>query len=154
LPARRFIIGEQRIAAGFVHFDGVKHRRLGRAGHEYLVGMPVIAEIALVALELDDLENLRMAFHRLHEGMGVNGAEALGETHLGVRAQILVAEEDDLMVEPGLFDFGEDRLRQRLGQIGAGDHRAEGTGDRGDVDMAIGHGGSPVRPASNAACRP
>ena len=129
-------VGKQRVAAGIGRLLGVEDRRLRRLGIEHLVGVPDLAERLGVALLLDDLEDVGVLVHALHEGVMVDVAEALGEGELLLGRDRLLAEEDDEMLEPGRLDLLERRVVQ-LAEVDAADFRAERSGDGLDFDPTI-----------------
>ena len=81
-----------------------------------------------------------MLVHPLHEGMMVDVAEALGEGDLLLGRDLLVAEEDDEMLEPGRLDLLE-RLVIDLGEVDAADLGSERSGYGLDLDPTIGRHG-------------
>src|SRR5690606_38371756 len=87
--------------------------------------------------QLLDLEDLRIVVHALHEGVQMNFAPALGEGELTLRREVLVAGEDDEIVEQGGADLAQHLVVQLLRKIEAVDLGAEGAGDRVDLDVAI-----------------
>jgi hypothetical protein len=62
--------------------------------------------------------------------MGVQLAEAQGEVALLGGAEILVLEEQHLVVEQGLAHVANRRVRVVVGEVDAGDHRADRRGQR------------------------
>ena len=73
---------------------------------------------------------------RVHLGL----AEAPRERDLRVLGERLAAEEDDRVREEGLADLGEALVRERVGEVHAGDLGAERARDRVDLDVAVAHG--------------
>jgi hypothetical protein len=57
--------------------------------------VPRLAECPRIAFLFDDLEDLGVLLHALHEGMKVDRTEALGEGDLLLRRDFLIAEEHD-----------------------------------------------------------
>ena len=55
---------------------------------------------------------------------------------MGIDRDVLVAEEDHLMVEQRLVDFGEGRLRN-IGEVDARDLSTQGAGNRFDLDRCM-----------------
>ncbi len=84
-----------------------------------------------------------MLVHAFHEGMIVDFAETLGEGDLLLGRDVLVAEKDHEMLEPGRLYFRE-RLIVQATQVDAGDLGAERSCDGLDFDPPIGcHGLAP-----------
>ena len=99
--------------------------------------MPGLAEGARIPLLLDDLEDIRILIHALDKGVVVDLAEPLGEGDLLLGRELLVAEEDDEMIEPGVIDLGE-RFIVDVCEIDAADQGAAGAGDGLNLDASIG----------------
>ena len=64
--------------------------------------------------------------------MDVQRPEPPSEGHLVFRAEGLVPEEDDLMLDQGGADLGDHAIGQVSGQVGAGNLGAQGSGDLAD----------------------
>ena len=95
--------------------------------------MPAAAEVLGVVLALDDLENFGMVGQALHVGMQMNFAEALGETDLLDRRQLLLAEEHHLVREERIVHVGE-ILVAHVGEVDAVQLGAERAGDGFHLD--------------------
>lgn len=111
------LVGEHRVAAIIRDLKRVEdraERRRVEIGH---VGMPAAAEIVGVLLVFGDDEDFRMAGHRLDELVHVERAEAPAERQMPLRRQMLVAEEDDAMVEQRLVHVGGGRIVELARQI-------------------------------------
>ena len=87
--------------------------------------MPDAAEIFRFVLELDHRNDLRKAFDAFDEGVFDHLAEALGEGEEFGRRQILVAEKDDVVLEPDLADFADDIVAGIGREIDAQNFRAD-----------------------------
>ena len=73
-----------------------------------------------------------VALHAFDIRVDIECPEAAGKGFVGVRAQaVLIAEEDDVMVEEGLLDPGEGFIGNVRRQINAADLCAERAGDGG-----------------------
>jgi hypothetical protein len=62
-------------------------------------GVPVLAEHRRVVLLLHDLDDSRWSGRQFHVGMEMDLAPAPRERHLLFRRDVLIAEEDDAVVE-------------------------------------------------------
>ncbi len=137
-------VGEHGVAARGRRLLRVEHGRLRGLLAKLLVGVPAVAEVLRLGLGLDDLEDLGIRLHPPHVGMQVYVAPALGEAEILGRRHRLVAEEDDVVLEPGAVDFREGRVVQ-LRQVHTADlgpHRAAHARD-GDPFVLCRLGGVP-----------
>ena len=108
------LVGEQRVAAVGRHLDAVEdgaHRRLGHHGG---VGVPLLADDLLVAGLARDLDDLGVGLHALVVGMDEDLAEAAREGLVALGIELLVAEEDDAVVEQRLADVADGGLVEIL----------------------------------------
>ena len=94
-------VREQGIAAIRRHLAGDQHRALGGLRRVHLVRMPAPAVIEGIVLALEDLDDVRIPLHRLVEGMAVDLAPALGEGDVLIRRDVLAADGDHLVFQPG-----------------------------------------------------
>src|SRR5580692_5832985 len=94
--------GEQRIAAGLRDLTGIKHRAQRRYLIVAVVGMPAIADIALLLRLLAHLGDHRMTGHCYEEAIYVDRAKALGEPDMLLGRQSLITEEDDAVFAKGV----------------------------------------------------
>src|SRR5271170_1569607 len=101
--------------------------------------MPAAAEIVGVLLVFGDDEDFRMAGLRLDELVHVERAEAPAERQMPLRRQMLVAEEDDAMVEQRLVHVGGGRIVELARQINPLDNRAERAADRLFLNRLVSH---------------
>src|SRR5499427_6421964 len=116
---------EERVAAHWgqlVHVEDAAHGRLGIAGD---VRVPHLARYVLRVLVRVDDEELRMALHEAGSGgVDVELAEAPAEGLVLLGGEVLIAEEDDPVVDQAVVDLLEGRLGQRLREVDAADHGA------------------------------
>ena len=146
-------VGERRIAADrrrLVQVEDRAHRRLGLARH---VGVPDFAGRHLGLLIGMDDSDLGMALD-LGPGRGMDQelAEQPAECLVLLDAHLLIAEEDHLMRHQRIVQFAHLAVRQRTGEIDAGDFRADGRGDLANLDRLVGH--DPMIRRQPAICKP
>ena len=72
--------------------------------------------------------------------MDVQFAEETSERLLLVKGHLLVAEEDDLMLDQRVVDFLESLIAERLGQINTRDLRPDDGAQWGNGYAFVGHG--------------
>ena len=125
-------IGKNRVAAGFRHIDGVKHREIGRIGEVGEVGMPIAAGharggapgAALGSIGNDAQVGL-LGMVILIEDMARDGAEAAAKPGQLRRRQILLRKNQQEMLQ----QFPAQRRRflvgQRAGEIEAVNQRSQ-----------------------------
>ena len=101
--------------------------------------MPEAAEIDPLVFELDDRGDQRKTLDPLDERVFDDLAETPGEGEKPLGRQLLVAEEDYQMVEPGTPDRRDRAFVEVFGKIDAGDRGAERAGDRTDLQRTVGH---------------
>src|SRR3954447_23667692 len=101
--------------------------------------MPATAEIAFLLRLLADLDDLRMLRHARDEIVNLELAEAMPEAEMLLRRQMLVVKKDDEVLEQRRADLGDDRVRQWLRQVDAGNLGTERAGDPVDFDAAVRH---------------
>ena len=101
--------------------------------------MPEPAEIDPLVLELDDRGDQRKALDTLDERVFDDLAKTPGEGEKPLGQQLLAAEEDHQMVEPGAPDRGDRRLVEVRTKIDPGDLGPERAGNRMDLKRAVGH---------------
>ena len=80
-----------------------------------------------------------MPFQRQIARMDVKGAETPPERLVLVLGDLLVAEEDDLVVDEGFPHLGEGRVVEGLGEVDPEHLRAAGACDRFHLDPLKGH---------------
>src|SRR5215470_7899378 len=116
---------EERVPSDWrqlVHVEDAPHGRLRVAGD---VRVPDLARHSLRHLVRVDDEDLRVAFHQSRRGgMDVKLAEASAEGLVLIGREVLIAEEDDPVVDQGVVDLLEGGVVQGRGQIDAVDHGA------------------------------
>src|SRR4051794_23187389 len=108
-----------------------------------MIAVPVAADIAGRFRFLADLADHRKAVRRAH-GTGVvelDLAEALRESQMLGRRELLVAKEDDAMFVERVADFLVGPLLQRIRQVHVVNFSANGRGDLTDIDGGIFHCG-------------
>src|SRR5262249_55889099 len=105
-----------------------------------------------VALFLDDLEDVGVLLHALHEGVMVDLAEPLGEGDLLLGRDGLLAEEDDEVLEPGGLDLLERRIVQ-VGEVDAADLGTQRPGEGLYFDATIGAHGPLLHPDERELCK-
>jgi hypothetical protein len=74
------------------------------------VGVPDAAEIDRLVLQLGDIDDLGKTFDASHEGILDRCAEPACQGQEASGRQVLIAEEDDQMVQECLADFGDRRV--------------------------------------------
>src|SRR5262249_10302978 len=111
-------------------------RRHGRRLQIRRVGMPDAAEVYLLVLELLDLDDLRKALDAFDEGIFDHLAKTLGDCEELRRRQILIAKEDDEMVEPNTADFRDGLVVEGAREIDAGNLRPDGAAEAVHFDGA------------------
>src|SRR5271163_2500359 len=105
--------------------------------------MPNAAEIDPLMLQLDDRGDLRKAVDALQERVFDRLADAAGEGEQFRRRQLLIAEEDHEMIEPGPAD-GHNLAIVEIGEVDAMDFGADRPGDRADFEGIAAQGQSPA----------
>ena len=68
-----------------------------------------------------------------------NLAEMPGKGEKALGRQVLAAEEDHQVVEPGMPDRGDRAVVEVLGEIDPGDLGSERAGNRTDLKRTVGH---------------
>ena len=114
------MLDEHGVAADRRHLLGAQDGRHRRLGAERLVGMPDVGaerRRGLVVAELDQLRRV-LAFVR-RERMHGQFAEPAAESHQLLGGDVLVAEDDQLVLDQRVLDRRELRVRKRLAQIDA-----------------------------------
>ena len=96
------LVGEQRVAAERRHVQGDQDGAHRRFRDHYRVGVPVLADDACVARIADDGHDVGIVGdqERVLEDIAESSRQAL----MRIGVEILVAEEDDAMVEQGAPD--------------------------------------------------
>jgi hypothetical protein len=79
--------------------------------------VPVLADDPLVAGLARDLHDLGIGLHALVVGMDEDLAEAAREDLVALGIELLVAEEDDAVVEQGLADVADGGVIEVLADI-------------------------------------
>ena len=125
--------GEDGVAAGRGDLVCQEDRPQGRADVIAVIGMPFATDVLLVAGFLAHLGDHRMAVDRAEEAVDVDLAELLGEGHVLLGRQLLVAEEDHPVVDERLADLGDDAAAHRAAEIHAGNLRPESRGQGRDL---------------------
>jgi len=87
--------------------------------------MPHAAEVQLLVLELDDPGNQRTSRQSFELRVRHRLAELAGERELLLRAQSLVAEEDDETIEESVADLRDDVALERARDVDAANLGAE-----------------------------
>ena len=100
--------------------------------------MPDTAEIDPLMLQLDDRRDFREAVDPVDHGIGHRRAETAGEGELLRRRYLLIAEDDDQMIEQRLPDRRDGGVGQAGRQIDATDFGADRRGNRRDLEAAGG----------------
>src|SRR6185437_1482629 len=90
------------------------HRRLVEIGG---IGVPDAAEIFGFVLELDHRNDFRKSLDALDERIFDHVAEALCEGEKLRWRQVLIAEEDYAVFEPGLADGGDDVVARLVAEV-------------------------------------
>ena len=130
------MIRKEGVAAAGRHLHGVEDRAEVGLGEEGHVGVPPPAEVQEVVRFRDHVEHLREVPIALHEGMGVEIAEAAAERHLLFGGEVLVAKHQHAMREEGLMDLLDGGVGE-VGQIDVGHLGANNSRQRPDGE---GHG--------------
>ena len=99
------LVREQRVAAERGHFECVKDRAQVGFIEECHVAVPSAAEVEPIVGLGDDLDDLGMRLHAFDEGVGVELAEIATKSQLGLWAQVLVIEEQDMVCQEHLPDL-------------------------------------------------
>ena len=114
------------------------------------VRMPVDAGIAetdrlAVFLDVGDDEDLGMLRQlELMQHVDFERAETAAELHVFGGRDLLVAEDDDVVIEMGPMDAGEIGVVDRLRDVEADDFSADGGGERADFEV-LGWGAGSLR---------
>ena len=107
--------------------------------------MPGIAEgadLGFVGL-LQHGDDVGIIIHMLDIGHAAEPAEEPAEGQMLLRRQVLVAEEEDEVLDEGAPDLRRRRVAEWRRQIDAGNLRPQRAGDRPHGDRLIGHAVSP-----------
>ena len=115
------------------------HRRAFEIGG---IGVPEPAEIDPLVFQLDDRSDQRKALDPVDERVFDDLAKTPGEGEKALGRQLLTAEEDHQMIEPGSPDRLDRSLVEVLGKINTGNLGAQRAGDRLDLKRVVGH--SPI----------
>ena len=142
---RRIHAGEQSVAAGLRHLACIEHRSQCRRLVIRVVGMPAIADIALLLRLLAHLGDHRVAGHGCKEAVDVDLAKRARERDVLLRRQLLVAKEHDPVFAQRPPDLGHSRLAERRRQIDSRNLRADMGRERRHLDMIVSHAHLPSR---------
>jgi hypothetical protein len=100
------LIREERVSARFRYFERVQQGAEGGPGFEGDVRMPDLGERAFLAAVLN-VDDRRVSLEVREDRVDQQGAEALCERDLLVGRQLLVAEDEDMVLEESRADFGD-----------------------------------------------
>ena len=95
-----------------------------------MIGMPAIADIALLLRLLAHFRDHRKARHGSEEAIDVDVAEAAGESDVLLRRQLLVAEEHNPILAQSSPDHGQLGLVGGCREIDPGDLGADRARER------------------------
>ena len=142
-------VGEQRVAADRGNLEGIENRacrRLFAKGH---VRVPEMAEIDDLVGLLDDLYEFGKAVDAMHERVLLEATEAARKSDLLLGREVLVAKEQDEMIEVGVVQCGPRPVVERPGEVDSHHFRADGRG----VGMydEVRHNGDPRYRAHSSA---
>ncbi len=129
--------GEHRVAADRRHLLGDQNRGLRRLFAERLVGMPDVGaerRIGFIVAKFDQHRDVLVAGR---ERMHGQFAEPAAEIHQVLRADVLVAEDDELVLDQGVLDGAADLIGDWLAKIDAGDLGAEVGADPRDRQAGV-----------------
>ncbi len=110
-----------------------------------MVGVPAIADIALLLRLLAHLGDHRVARHGGKETVDVDPAKRAREGDMLLRRQLLVAKEHDPIFAQRPPDLGQFRLAGRRCEIDAGNLSADKGSERHHPYMIVGHDHLPNR---------
>ena len=102
--------------------------------------------------------DLGVGLHALVVGVDEDLAEPARERLVALGVELLVAEEDDAVVEQRLADVADRAIVEVLADVDAVDLGADAAGDRPHLDLAVAHGFPPsaiwlfFMPAAWRAC--
>ena len=85
----------------------------------------------------ESLDDFRMIVERLVERVQMNAAESLGEREMMLRCEVLVADIDDMVLQPGAVDLVEGIVVDRLRQVDPANFRAERAGEPMHLDLLV-----------------
>ncbi len=128
-------VGPERIAAVGRRLERVEQRSRGRLRKEAEIGMPGIAEgadLPLLGL-FQDGDDVWVFLQMRDIGHAQHGTEAARQGHLVLRAETLVAEEEDEVIGESAADLLERRIVES-GEVDAGDFRSERARNRRDLN--------------------
>ena len=129
--------GEHGVAADRRHLLGDQDRRLGRLLAERLVRMPDVGAERRVGLVVAELDQHRDVFVLRRERMHGQFAEPAAEVDQVLRADVLIAEDEQLVLGQRVFDGVAHLVGHRLAKIDAGDLGAEVGADPRDGDAGM-----------------
>ena len=101
--------------------------------------MPILADDLLVAGLARDHDDLGIGLRALVVGVDEDLAEAAREGLVARHVQLLVAEEDDAVVEQGLADVADGTLVEVRADVDIVDLGADGPGNGSHLDPAVAH---------------
>ena len=104
---------------------GVEHRAHGRHFEVADIGMPAAAKIAQLVFFLAHLDDLGVAVHAVDEIVDLQFAEAAAEGNVLLRGQLLLAKENDAIVDERPADFADHVVVEVARQVDAGNFGAE-----------------------------
>ena len=101
--------------------------------------MPILADDLLVAGLARDHDDLGIGLRALVVGVDEDLAEAAREGLVARHVELLVAEEDDAVVEQGLADVADGALVEVRADVDIVDLGADGAGNGPHLDPAVAH---------------
>ena len=99
------LVREERVAAVRGQLAGDQHCDFGRLLEVERVTVPDAAEVALLVFAFEDLDYLGITFNAGDHGIFDGFPETGAELEKFAWAEVLVAEEDDFVIEQGLADL-------------------------------------------------
>ena len=129
--------GEHGVAADRRHLLGDQDRGLRRFLAERLVGMPDVSAERRIGLVVAKFDQNRDVFVLRRERMHSEFAEPAAEVDQILRADVLVAEDQQLVLGQRILDGVALLVRHRLAQIDTGDLGAEVSADPRDRDAGL-----------------
>jgi hypothetical protein len=133
----QILVGEQRVAAVGWHLEGEEHAAHGRLRQIRRVRVPHTPEVVALVLEFHDGGDQRRlgkpgqirVLHRF--------AETPGEGHLVLGSRLLVAQEDDEVVQKRLAHLPDDLLIEIARHVDADDLGPQGSRQWTNLDMSV-----------------
>ena len=131
-------IGPYRVPGAFRHIQGIKHGATRGYRQKGRVAMPGdVGHVAAVETRVFLHEYVRSALERGHEPRLGEFAEIPGKGFMLLRGQLLIAEEQHLVFQPGGANFRQRLVVQGPGQVRTGHRRAERAGHGAYCDVLV-----------------